>query len=531
MEITDEHAQLFRKWQNDWPLFAGQILKVSLDKDQEKILSAIQKERRVSVRSGTSRGKDFVAACASLCFLYLTPRFNEEGELVESTKVVNTAPTGRQIRNIMIPEISKLFKKSKILPGNLLSDGIRFQDHQDWFLTGFKASDDEIEAWSGLHAANVMVVVTEASGISDIMFDSIEGILQGNSRLVLVFNPNTTTGESYRSTKNKLYKKFRLNDLNAPNVVNYQKYLNGVIDYNIYSEKHIPGQVDYPWVRDKIDKGWATPIKKSEMVKSKHDFEFDGKYYRPNNLFRIKVLGEFGEEGDDKLIPLSWIEEAEKRWEEKMNSVDPIIKPLDLGVDIAGMGRDTSVYTYRYGSLVREIEIITNAEERETIHMENAGRVKRILDEHTRFGSFAYIDTIGEGAGVYSRLVEQGYENAISYKSSYSAEGLTDDTQEREFESLRAYAYWMLRESLNPANSFKLALPPDDVLKEELNEMNWVVRSDGKIGLEKKDDIKKRLGRSPDKADSLAQTFYPKLWLPDLSDDDGDHLTTMPSLT
>jgi hypothetical protein len=300
----------------------------------------------------------------------------------------------------------------------------------------------------------------------------------------------------------------------------------------MYAERHIPGQVDYPWVKDKIDKGWATPIKKSEMVKSKHDFEFDGKYYRPNNLFRIKVLGEFGEEGDDKLIPLSWIEEAEKRWEEKMNSVDPIIKPLDLGVDIAGMGRDTSCYTYRYGSLVREIEIITNAEERETIHMENAGRVKRILDEHTRFGSFAYIDTIGEGAGVYSRLVEQGYENAISYKSSYSAEGLTDDTQEREFESLRAYAYWMLRESLNPANSFNLALPPDDVLKEELNEMNWVVRSDGKIGLEKKDDIKKRLGRSPDKADSLAQTFYPKLWLPDLSDDEeGDSITTMPSLT
>ena len=165
----------------------------SLDKEQQEILSSVQYNRRTSVASGTARGKDFVAACAAICFLYLTPRWRKnslgEIELIENTKVALTAPTDRQVKNIMMPEISRLFNRAKArgveLIGKLNAYDIR-TNNDEWFLTGFKADEHNHEAWSGFHAVHTMFVVTEATGIGDDTFSAIEGNLQGDSRILLV---------------------------------------------------------------------------------------------------------------------------------------------------------------------------------------------------------------------------------------------------------------------------------------------------------------------------------------------------------
>ena len=52
-------------------------------------------------------------------------------------------------------------------------------------------------------------------------------------------------------------------------------------------------------------------------------------------------------------------------------------------------------------------------------------------------------------------------------------------------------------------------LPPDTQIDEEATEIKCSYRSDGRILIEPKEDIKQRLGRSPDKFDALANTFYP----------------------
>jgi hypothetical protein len=493
---SKQHIDTYKEWRSDWNRFAKDVLRINLDKQQQEILDAISKERRVSVRSGTARGKDYVAAAASLCFLYLTPRFDNKGNLSESCKVVNTAPTGRQIRNIMIPEISKMFTQARVLPGRMLSDGIRFDEYKDWFLAGFKADENNVEAWSGLHSPNLMVVVTEASGISQLMFNSIEGILQGNSRLVLIFNPNTTMGEAYQSTKSPLYKKFKLSCLESINVVE-RKIV-------------IPGQVDYDWVDEKIKKpGWVTQISELEKNPAKLDFDWNGTWYRPSNLFRVKVLGEFPEEAEDILIPLSWVEMAMERWTEAKASPNfTHIPELDLGVDVAGMGTDNTVFGYRYGNYLERMDTLSGVGSKDaTIHMQIAGRIKNDISR----GGFAYIDTIGEGAGVYSRLIEQEVFNAISCKFSEGGGGLTDMTGERKFVNMRAYLYWMVREALDPAGELRLMIPPScGQLLEELPEINYKVTSTGAIQIEAKEDIRKRLGRSIDYADTLANTFYPK---------------------
>ena len=250
--------EVINSWRADWNKFVREAFGVNLDPEQQEILSSVQHNRRTSVASGTARGKDFVAACAAISFLYLTPRWrrtkNGGAELVENTKVALTAPTDRQVKNIMMPEISRLYNRAKArgiqLPGRLNAYDIRTES-DEWFLTGFKADENNHEAWSGFHAVHTMFVVTEVTGIGDDTFGAIEGNLQGDSRILIVFNPNTTVGYAARSQKGERWHKYRLNSLTAPNIVQKKTV--------------IAGQVDYEWVQDKLA-NWCTEIREEEAT-------------------------------------------------------------------------------------------------------------------------------------------------------------------------------------------------------------------------------------------------------------------------
>ena len=126
------------------------------------------------------------------------------------------------------------------------------------------------------------------------------------------------------------------------------------------------------------------------------------------------------------------------------------------------MGRDRSCYVPRQGNYVSEIKCHNSGGHAD--HMAVAGQVAHYLSLSSK--NKAFIDTIGEGAGVYSRLIEQKYLTAFSCKFS-------------------------------------------EELDQELWEVHWLFQSDGSIIMEPKDEIKKRLKRSPDKMDALANTFYP----------------------
>ena len=72
---------------------------------------------------------------------------------------------------------------------------------------------------------------------------------------------------------------------------------------------------------------------------------------------------------------------------------------------------------------------------------------------------------------------------------------------------MRAYLYWMMRESLNPITGDNVELPPDEELAQDLASATFEITRTG-ILIESKDDIKKRLGRSPDKGDSCLLGWF-----------------------
>lgn len=466
-----------------------------LDPDQEAILRSIQRNRRTVVRSGHARGKDFITAVACLCFLFLC----------YPCKVICTGPTDRQVVNIMMAECTKLWKGAKFpLGGRFTTHGWRFSPtHTEWFLLGFKAADKDTESWTGFHSQNIMVAVTEASGITQETYNAIEGLLTGNSRLLLVLNPNQTTGEAYQAFKSPLYTKFTLSCLNAPNVV--------------AGKTLIPGQVDRRWVNDVMQKpGWVSDVYPGDERPEEHDFQWDLgdgrglRWFRPSDLFLVKVMGEWPREPEGQLIPLAWVEAAHHRWLEWEAQGKPLrtpggswIDPLRLGVDVAGMGVDSTVYLRRYGWIVSELAAFGQSD-----HMATAGHVVSILEAEPE--AIALLDTIGEGAGVYSRLRELR-QPVESVKFSEGAENLRDLTGERKFLNLRAYCYWAVRDALDPKLGGKLALPPVDELTQDLTAPQWTRNSQGKIVLQPKDEIRLRLGRSPDYGDALALTYAPEV--------------------
>lgn len=171
---------------------------------------------------------------------------------------------------------------------------------------------------------------------------------------------------------------------------------------------------------------------------------------------------------------------------------------ITMGLDVARSGVDRTVCTVRRDNIVLPQLIWQHADTMETV-----GRVIPIIRKYRP--SKVYIDADGLGAGVFDRLREQEFP-VVAFHGQRATDR-TDASGENQFANWRSYAWWHLRELLDPQNEFRIALPPDADLIGELCAPRWRYTSSGKIQVEPKPDIKKRLDRSTDRADSLAYCF------------------------
>jgi hypothetical protein len=165
--------------------------------------------------------------------------------------------------------------------------------------------------------------------------------------------------------------------------------------------------------------------------------------------------------------------------------------PRLLGVDPARFGDDLTAIVERQGRVVHAVETVAK---RDT--MEVAGMVKKRLDTGI---DFAFIDVVGIGAGVVDRLREMGYGTKIIPVNA--GESALDDAKYR---NLRAEMYGNLRDWLREQPA---VLPDDDAVQADLCTVQYKFTSNSQYQLESKDDLKKRLGRSPDRGDAIVLTF------------------------
>jgi len=417
--------------------FAREVLGVELWHKQVEALTALTEHRRVAVKSGNGLGKGFCAAVAVLWFIHSRP----------DAIVLTTAPTFRQVRHILWRQIRRLYgPAAESLGGRMLDTRWELPDGR--YAMGLSA--DGADQFQGFHSPNVFIVVDEAEGVGDEIYEAIESVMtSAEPLLLLIGNPTTISGAFRRAffEESRIYRNISISALDSPNV-----QAGRIV---------IPGLTTPRWVEERLEI-WG----------------------EDNPIYQARVLGEFPDQGDNTLLNLSDIEAATRR--PATAGGESVI----LGVDVARFGADRSVILRRRGDRVEDIRVL-----RQMDTMQLAGWVVAAIRECNP--AQVYADEIGVGAGVVDRLRELGHPvRGVNVAHKAHQDGL--------YANLRAEGYWTLRQRFM---SGSISIPADSQLVGELAALRYGYDSQGRLRMESKDEMRKRGLPSPDKADALMLAF------------------------
>lgn len=194
-----------------------------------------------------------------------------------------------------------------------------------------------------------------------------------------------------------------------------------------------------------------------------------------------------------QVIPTAWIDEAMARWrpEGRTGSMD------SAGVDVARGGGDKTVIATRYGKWYSPLQRYPGAETPDGAI--TAGLVVSTVKDSAP----VHVDVVGVGGSVVDHLNGNGIHVVGVNGAEAVPEGITDRATGRlRFRNKRAQLYWQFREMLEPRHGENIAIPPDSKLKADLCAPRWKLTPSG-ILIESKEEIVKRLGRSPDDGDAV----------------------------
>lgn len=448
-------------------------------KDQISILESVRDHAKTAWRSCHGIGKTYVIARLVLWWLYSFPY----------SIVITTAPTWRQVQDLVWKEIRSCHARSKItLGGDLAPSATQLSlDGKEWVAIGLSTNDSN--RFQGYHSEHLLVVVDEASGVSEDIFEAIQGVLtSAHCRLVLIGNPTDIGGQFYRAFRNpEGWNTGKTAAWDTPNFTEFNITRDDILNntWRVKSplKKGSIGQDDfdwpYPWL---ITPKWA--------------YEAYLEWGDKHPAWFARVEGDFPEQGEYNVISLSWIEQAQDRWASTEVTGQPI-----LGVDVARGGMDKSAIAARVGNKLLSIQTFSGLDTQQL-----AGEVitaYRELDAR-----IANVEENGIGGGVIDELKKHRDIHLNPVNVSTKSECL-DKKGNRLYGNLRAEMWWTLRKALDPKGDVLLALPPKSrSLAADLAAPKYDLRN-GYIQVELKEDTKARLGRSPDEADALMITFAP----------------------
>lgn len=216
----------------------------------------------------------------------------------------------------------------------------------------------------------------------------------------------------------------------------------------------------------------------------------------PEPLRSQLLLGDFKAGVEDtawQLIPTAWVEAAMERWTEagRQGQMD------SAGVDVARGGRDKTVVATRYGTWY-EIRHIPGAQ------TPDGATAAGFVVANIKDKAVIHIDALGVGGETIGHLETNGLQvDAVVGYDTDSCLGQYDKSTGRlRFRNRRALIHWRFRESLDPVSGDNISLPNDPELKADLCALMWKLTPGG-ILVEEKEEIKKRIGRSPDKGDAV----------------------------
>ena len=410
---------------------------------QEEILRAVEQAanatdgiRRVSVVGCNGSGKDWIAARVILWWMNTR----------DPAKVVITGPTTRQVKDIVWRELRTAYKNSdKPLRGTVRRAVLyEIEDDDESFAKGF-ASNSPFNL-QGYHSPNMLVVVTEAHAVKDAYMDAL--LRQNPALILMVGNPSSADGVFYDShhSKREQYHAIQISAHDTPNIQEGRVVIPGMITQLDIDDRKLD------WGED-------------------------------SDSYINSVLGEFTENPDSVVVPLSVAREAAERHIEPEGEVI-------VACDVARGGNDKTVVVKRQGG---NAEIVHS--QRGNDLMEVTGVLKRYCEEN--HVDTLIVDDVGIGAGVVDRLREQGVP-PVGRLIPFNGGARPNDAE--HFYNRGAEVWWAMRGRYMDGS---ISAPRSEALIGQVAGRKYTINSNGRIQLQRK----RNLHNSPDEADALAMTF------------------------
>jgi hypothetical protein len=198
-----------------------------------------------------------------------------------------------------------------------------------------------------------------------------------------------------------------------------------------------------------------------------------------------------------QMIPTAWVREAQRRWKA---GARPAVPLTAVGCDPSRGGPDKFVQAPRYGHWIEPLLV-----EEGRAAPDGLAGANLIVKAVHRAGVPVLIDVIGSaGSSVYDQARSMKIR-AVAMNGA-AASRARDKSGKVGFVNKRAEWHWRMRELLDPTSGQDVALPPDTELLADLCAPRWKMTPRG-VQVEAKIDIKKRIGRSPDKGEAVIYAF------------------------
>lgn len=455
--MTNDDVELYIRFQQSPLLFIEKVWGLVPERDNSKFIkgkhltwqqhdivlaveSAIRgdKVKRISIRSGHGIGKTTALAWLIIWYLFC----------FKDAQVPCTAPTSDQIHDVLWKELANwLYKMPKPLQElyEWQSGYLRIRERPEtWFARAKTARKEAPEALAGIHSDFVLMIVDEASGVAEEIFNTAQGALTNSNILViLISNPTRLIGYFY--------------DSHHKDKANWQ-----ILGF---SSQDSP-IVDHDFVLRIIEK-----------------------HGRDSDEYRIRVLGDFPKADalDDKgYVPLLVETDLHKTPEARLVS-----RPR-MGIDPAGEGDDETIWVVRDSFKAKVV-----GREKTSTAKTIAQKTLTLMQEHNVASGDIYVDNFGEGANVGQELAV-----ATSGRANVMAVNVGDQAMDDRYLNLRAEAYWRAREWLRRNGELV-----EDKGWEELLTIRYRAELNGKLRIMSKKDMRSEGYKSPNVADALMLTF------------------------
>lgn len=212
-------------------------------------------------------------------------------------------------------------------------------------------------------------------------------------------------------------------------------------------------------------------------------------YGEESDWCRVRIFGLPPNASELQFIPRERITAAAERQITALAD-----EPLVAGVDVSGGGAAWNVIRFRRGLDAKSIPPIRIAGEHGRDRELLIAKCSEVLADRKQHVTMMFIDS-AFGAPIAERLKTMGFMNVTEVNFGAKA-------PDSHMLNMRAHMWSRLKDWLATGS-----IDADERLAIDLSAPGYTINHSGKLVIESKQEIVKRIGRSPDDADALALTF------------------------